>query len=126
MNYSDSPVRDAERHHDDLEAAEVQRDAARPHAVAFITGGDAELTGETFAEFAASHLSDETPLPLLTKPAGWVQGPVSNARLLCLLLTNVSDAMTATAIRELRARYVADPYTQTVVDGQIDKLVGSL
>lgn len=125
MTYSSDPVTDADRETDAQGSIADSRDAAFKHAAAYVTGGDAELTRETLVEFLSTQ-GYHDPAPMSTNPPGWTTGPASNADLVCILLYNQSDAMTATAVRELRARLLAAPYTKQVIDLEVDRLVGDL
>jgi hypothetical protein len=126
MGYSDNPVRDAIAHHERIEVSDAMREAAHPHAVAAVCGTDADLTAETFSEFVVLACDDAERKPMLSKPAGWVLGPISSPELVSLLLTNHSDAMLAAAVRELRARYLAADHTKAAIDNEVDRLMNGM
>lgn len=90
-------------------------------AVRHVCGVDIELTTETLTEFLAE--VDEKREPLLTK-GSVLRSPCSTAELLTLMLDQkTSDAYIAAAAREFAARYVANGYTQQVIDNRIDWIV---
>lgn len=78
-----------------------------------ITGDNSELTAETFTEFLMS--ADESRLPLLVSPSNLL-GPISTTDLTKLLLQCRDDDFTLAAVKELRARYLADDYTKRVIE----------
>jgi len=98
-------------------------DCDREHAeaVRHVCGVDIELTTETLTEFLAD--VGEKREPLLIK-GSILRGPCSTAELLTLMLEQkASDACIAAAAREFSARYVANGYTQRVIDSRIDEIV---
>jgi hypothetical protein len=89
-------------------------------AVRHVCGIDIELTTETLTEFLAD--VGEKREPLLIK-GSILRGPCSTGELLTLMLEQkTSDAYIAAAAREFSARYVADAYTQRVIDNRIDQI----
>ncbi|QIM51596.1 hypothetical protein [Hydrogenophaga crocea] len=83
-----------------------------------VTGANADLTCETFSEWVATFESDLTPT--LHKPT-LIYGAVSNPELLKVILSNKSDELVLAAVKELRARYLADGYTQKVIEGLVSE-----
>lgn len=97
-------------------------DDARGWAIGQLCGDDRDLTTQTFAVFCES--SSNAREPLLTTSAALL-GPISSAELVCLLLSGkASDEMLAAACREVRARYLADSFTEQNIDGQIGYYMG--
>lgn len=93
-------------------------------AVAQVTGESTDLTVETFSEFVAKF--DEEREHMLTGSTA-LRGPISNADLLKLVLRDPirsasSIFMTLDALAELRARYLADDYTQRVIASESDRV----
>jgi hypothetical protein len=92
--------------------------ADEAHGIEQVTGGDAESTAETFSEFMANHMNND-PQKVLTGNT-WLRENVSNDDLLGFLLADkgTSQYVVLAALGELRARYLAAPYTRRVI-GQI-------
>jgi hypothetical protein len=97
-------------------------DDAQEWATGQLCGGDPDLTTQTFAEFC--NTSSNAREPLLTQSVALL-GPISSAKLVCLLLNaTVSDEMLGAVARELRARYLADDFTKQNIEGQIGVYLG--
>lgn len=121
MSYSDNAVWDARTHGDQQAAEDEKYQSAVRHATAFLTGGDAGLTQEAFAEFIISD-DHQVRRPLLVPCAGLIFGMASDAELLLLLLTGDSDQQLGAAVCELRARYLASDHTKA----EIQRVAGTL
>lgn len=99
---------------------EPDREREYAEAVRHVCGVDIELTTETLSEFLAE--VDEKREPLLIK-GSILRGPCSTAELITLILEkNTSDQYIAAAAREFAARYVANGYTQTVIDNRVEMI----
>lgn len=85
-------------------------------AVDQVTGSDADLTCEVFGEWIAN--LDGSREGLIEKSAVLL-GPISSTELLRLVLQGKHDAMVLDAVRELRARYVADEYTGSAINRRV-------
>lgn len=97
-------------------------DDAGAWAVDQVCGADADLTTQTFGEFC--NTSPNAREPLRTESAALL-GPISSAELVCLLLNSkASDEMLGAVCREIRARYLADSFTQQNIEGQIGVYLG--
>lgn len=94
---------------------------AEIHAREQVTGGDADLTCETFSEWVACF--DGNLQPTLHKPT-LICGAASNPELLKVVLSNTNDALVLAAVKELRARYLADEYTRHVMDDEVGRYLG--
>jgi hypothetical protein len=94
---------------------------AEIHAREQVTGGNADLTCETFSEWVACF--DGTAQPTLHKPT-LICGAVSNPELLKVILSNDSDTLILAAVKELRARYLADAYTRHVISDEVGRCRG--
>lgn len=100
----------------------IDDDMAEGWAIGQLCGDDADLTTQTFAMFCDG--SSNTREPLLTKSTALL-GPISSADLIGLLLNGkASDEMLAAVCREVRARYLADDWTQQNIAGQIKVFTG--
>lgn len=89
------------------------------HGIEQVTGGDGESTAETFAEFVAAHMNDSAQ-PLLAGDNPKLSAKASNDELLRIILSSPHQVTVFAAARELRARYLASPYTQHVVSCHAD------
>lgn len=97
-------------------------DDAGAWAVDQVCGADLDLTTQTFAEFC--NTSSNAYEPLLTKSSALI-GPARSSELIGLLLNaRTSDEMLAAVAREVRARYLADSFTQQNIEGQIGVYLG--
>ena len=98
----------------DTERAEIE---AKSH----VCGDNLDLTVETLSEFIAT--IDGEREPRLVKSMHLL-GPISSADLLKLWLgKDLPDAFLAAVVRELKARYLAAPYTQRVIDVEVDSVI---
>lgn len=98
----------------DTERAEIE---AKSH----VCGDNLNLTVETLSEFIAT--IDEEREPRLVKSMHLL-GPISSGDLLKLWLgKDLPDAFLAAVVRELKARYLAAPYTQRVIDVEVDSVI---
>lgn len=95
------------------------------HAIEQVCGGDAQSTAETFAEFVANEInSEEQDLLVSSTMLGAVLGvKPSNDDLLKIILSSRNLTTMYAAACELRARYLADKYTQSVIETHADKWV---
>jgi hypothetical protein len=85
-----------------------------------VTNGE-DLCRETFGEWLVT--LDWIRKPLLVKQ-GLICGTASDAELLKLVLSCDHDVMTLAAVKELRARYLADAYTQRVISDEVGRALG--
>lgn len=123
MSYSSNPVMDAERHSDAAEKWSASLDTARVFARQHVLGGDTDLMADLLSNFTAGLNNDKTPLLV---PSPFLRGPMSTADVISTLLTVVSTDVLAAAARELRARYLADPYTQSAVEKMAQRFAEAL
>ena len=94
------------------------------HGIAAVTGDNPGSMLETFSEFIADCSKVEERL--IESSEFWLRANSSNADLLKILLTEDgvhSAAKVKAALIELRARYLADPYTQRVIATHADDWV---
>lgn len=83
------------------------------HAEDQVSGGDLELTSDTLGEFLRE--ASDVRTPTLTYP-DVLLGPVSTGELIKLVLQCKDNDMVLDAIREIRARYLADSHTKRVIE----------
>jgi hypothetical protein len=92
---------------------------AQGFAIRQVIGENAELTGETLAEFIGD--VDAKRQPMLTKTPD-LTGPISTAELLHLMLDRRNnDKVIAAATRELASRYLDCGYTRSVIEAEIER-----
>lgn len=94
---------------------------AEAHGIEMVCGGDTYSMLETFSEFIAS-ASDE-PEKLIEATDFWLRPLTSNADLLKIALSGDRTHRVFAALDELRARYLASPYTQRVIASHADDWV---
>lgn len=98
---------------------EPDTDKAQGFAIRQVIGENAELTGETLAEFIGD--VDAKRTPMLTKTQE-LTGPISTAELLHLMLDRRNnDKVIAAATRELASRYLDCSYTRSVIEAEIER-----
>jgi hypothetical protein len=87
--------------------------ADEDHGVDAVTGDDATLTAECFANFILA--ADNEGKPMLTK-SGWLKKSVSNATLLAFVLRpHFGNHLKLAAMAEISARYIANEFTQRCI-----------
>lgn len=100
---------------------EPDTDKAQGFAIRQVTGENAELTGETLAEFIGDLDGKREPLMVKTDV---ITGPISSAELLALMLDRRNkDSVIAAATRELASRYLDCGYTRSVIEAEIQRLM---
>ena len=97
------------------------------HGIAAVTGDNPVSMLETFSEFS-EFIADcgENEQKLIEASEFWLRANSSNADLLKILLTEDgvhSATKVKAALIELRARYLAAPYTQRVIASHADDWV---
>lgn len=98
---------------------EPDTDKASEFAFLQVTGANAELTGETLAEFIGDLDGKREPLMVKTNV---LTGPISSAELLGLMLDRRNkDSVIAAATRELATRYLDCGYTRSVIESEIER-----
>lgn len=98
---------------------EPDTDKAQGFAIRQVTGENAELTGETLAEFIGDLDGKREPLIVKTDV---LTGPISTPELLGLMLDRRNkDAVIAAATRELASRYLDCGYTRSVIEAEIER-----
>lgn len=98
---------------------EPETDKAHGFALRQVTGDNAELTGETLAEFFGDLDGKREPLMVKTDV---LTGPISSAELLGLMLDRRNkDSVIAAATRELASRYLDCGYTRSVIEAEIER-----
>lgn len=105
-----------------LHCPPTDQEGAHRWAVGRLTDGE-EYCLETFAEWVAT--LDWTRKPLLVKQPR-ICGATADAELVKLLLQADDDGLILATVRELRARYLADEYTQRCIAGEVDVYLGSV
>ena len=96
-------------------------DKAQGFAIRQVIGDNAELTGQTLAEFIGDLDGKREPLMVKTDV---LTGPISSAELLALMLDRRNkDSVIASATRELASRYLDCGYTRSVIDAEIEKFM---
>lgn len=119
-DYLPPGTRDSDR---DAPWNEVDHDGADvAHGIDMVCGGHIDSMLETFTEYLAS-VSD-APEPIISGTT-WLRPNASGADLLKLMLSDdgTSKSVVLAALGELRARYLADKYTQRVIEKHADKWV---
>lgn len=100
---------------------EPDTDKAIEFAFLQVTGENAELTGETLAEFIGDLDGKREPLMVKTDV---ITGPISSAELLALMLDRRNkDSVIAAATRELASRYLDCGYTRSVIDAEVERFM---
>lgn len=98
---------------------EPDTDKASEFAFLQVTGENAELTGQTLAEFVGDLDCKREPLMVKTNV---LAGPISSAELLGLMLDRRNkDSVIAAATRELATRYLDCGYTRSVIEAAIER-----
>ncbi len=98
---------------------EPDTDKAREFAFLQVTVENAELTGETLAEFIGDLDGKREPLMVKTDV---ITGPISSVELLGLMLDRRNkDSVIAAATRELATRYLDCGYTRSVIESEIER-----
>lgn len=98
---------------------EPETDKAQGFAIRQVTGENAELTGETLAEFVGDLDGKREPLMVKTDV---LTGPISTPELLALMLDRRNkDSVIAAATRELASRYLDCGYTRSVIEAEIER-----
>lgn len=100
---------------------EPETDKAQGYAVRQVIGENANLTGETLAEFIADLDGKREPLMVKTDV---ITGPISTPELLGLMLDRRNkDSVIAAATRELASRYLDCGYTRSVIDAEFQRFM---
>lgn len=100
---------------------EPETDKAHGFAIRQVTGENANLTGETLAEFFGDLDGKREPLMVKTDV---ITGPISSAELLGLMLDRRNkDSVIAAATRELASRYLDCGYTRSVIDAEVERFM---
>ena len=100
---------------------EPDTDKAREFAFLQVTGENAELTGQTLAEFVGDLNGKREPLMVKTNV---LTGPISTPDLLALMLDRRNkDSVIAAATRELASRYLDCGYTRSVIDAEVQRFM---
>lgn len=100
---------------------EPETDKAQGFAIRQVTGDNAELTGETLAEFFGDLDGKREPLMVKTDV---LTGPISSAELLALMLDSRNkDSVVAAATRELATRYLDCGYTRSVIEAEVERFM---
>lgn len=100
---------------------EPDTDKAQGFAILQVTGANAELTGETLAEFVGDLDGKREPLMVKTDV---LTGPISTPELLGLMLDRRNkDSVIAAATRELASRYLDCGYTRSVIDAEVQRFM---
>lgn len=98
---------------------EPDTDKAQGFAISQVTGENADLTGETLAEFIGDLDGKREPMMVKTDV---LTGPISSVELLGLMLDRRnSDKVIAAATRELATRYLDCGYTRSVIEAEIER-----
>jgi hypothetical protein len=97
----------------------TDEEAAHRWAVGRLTDGES-LCLETFSEFIATATNVLKP----TRSHPVMYGPASDAELVKLILSCQRDDMTLAAVKELRARYLADDYTKRCIADEVRVYLG--
>lgn len=98
---------------------EPDTDKAIEFAFLQVTGANADLTGETLAEFIGDLDGKRAHLMVKTNV---LTGPISSAELLGLMLDRRNkDSVIAAATRELATRYLDCGYTRSVIEAEIER-----
>ena len=100
---------------------EPDTDKAQGFAIRQVTGDNADLTGETLAEFIGDLDGKRAPLIVKTDV---LTGPISSVELLGLMLDRRNkDSVIAAATRELASRYLDCGYTRSVIDAEVQRFM---
>lgn len=100
---------------------EPDTEKAREFAFLQVTGENADLTGETLAEFIGDLDGKREPMMIKTDV---LTGPISSAELLGLMLDRRNkDSVIAAATRELASRYLDCGYTRSVIDAEVERFM---
>lgn len=100
---------------------EPDTDKAQGFAIRQVIGDNAELTGETLAEFIGDLDGKREPLMVKTNV---LAGPISTPELLGLMLDRRNkDSVIAAATRELATRYLDCGYTRSVIDAEVERFM---
>ena len=87
------------------------------HGIEMVTGGDAAATAEVFAEFFASEMNGDRQK--LLAGSTWLRPDPSNDDLLRIIACGIHSPYSVNeATTELRARVLASPHTQSVIERQ--------
>lgn len=103
-----------------VDRVRIPSEAAQRYGVEKLTDGE-DYCLETFSEWVAT--VDWTRKPLQVKQPR-ICGATADAELVKLLLQAEDDGLILATVRELRARYLADDYTQRCIQGEIDAYMG--
>lgn len=87
------------------------------HGIEMVTGGDAAATAEVFSEFFANELNGDEQK--LLAGSTWLRPNPSNDDLLRIIASGIHSPFSVNeATTELRARVLASPHTQRVIEQQ--------